>query len=49
MQTQFDLDLAQSILQWLVNLKILTPVEAARANELNEQDFNRRNGIQISR
>jgi hypothetical protein len=39
MQSKFELELAKSILQWLVTIKILTPLEAARVDELNRQGF----------
>ena len=39
MESQFELELAKSILQWLVSIKILTPIEAARVQELNEKGF----------
>ena len=39
METQYELELAKSILQWLVSIKILTPAEAAHAQQLNEQGF----------
>jgi len=49
MQTKFELGLAKSILQWLVTIKILTPLEAARVNELNEHGFQPQKNIKDDR
>jgi hypothetical protein len=35
----FEYQLAKSILQWLVTIKILTPIEAQEIDALNKIDF----------